>query len=84
MRGFRRCFLLTLITLGILHKKSVSQILVADTFSSAAVKTAINLYSNSFADQLHLYNGKEYNEYPLPFEEGHPYFMQDQFSIGTI
>jgi hypothetical protein len=67
-----------------LHTKAISQSLLPDASSSPAVKNAINFYSTSLTEQLRLYNGKEYQDYPLPFDEGHPYFIKTDWSKGTV
>ncbi|WP_147204112.1 hypothetical protein [Segetibacter aerophilus] len=62
----------------------ISQALVPDSSLSPAAKSAISFYSTTLKEQLRLYNGKEYQEYILPFDEGHPYFIQTNFNKGTI
>lgn len=67
-----------------LHTRAITQELLPDTSSSPAVKNAVNFYSTSLTEQLHLYNGKEYQDYAVPFDEGHPYFLRTDFSKGII
>lgn len=61
-----------------------SQSLAPDTTASPAVKNAIDYYNSVFAEQLHLYNGKEYVDYSRPFEEGQPYFLNSYWNKGTV
>jgi hypothetical protein len=61
-----------------------SQSLAPDTAASIAEKNAISYYNAVFAQQLHLYNGKEYIDYSRPFEDGQPYFLTSDWNIGTV
>jgi hypothetical protein len=62
----------------------ISQALVPDTSLSPAAKQAIAFYSTTLKEQLRLFNGKEYQDYMLPFDKGHPYFIESNFNKGTI
>lgn len=63
---------------------SLSQTLAPDASAAPAFKNALAVYNNSFADQLHLFNGTEYRDYSRPFDEGQPYFVTNEWSKGMV
>ncbi len=76
--------LLIFVILSALYTQSQSQQLAPDTSSPPAFKNVMASYNNSFAGQLHLFNGKEYRDYRKPFEEGQPYFITNTWTKGTV
>src|SRR4051794_5907994 len=62
----------------------VSQVLAADSTFSTAGRNALRFYNATLSQQLHIYNGPEYHDYVHTFQQGQPYFMQDQWSKGTV
>lgn len=72
------------VILAILQINAAAQVLLPDTTSSPAIKNAIQFYSTTLHEQLHLYNGTAYHEYVMSFEEGDPYFLQSTWSTGTV
>lgn len=67
-----------------LHIRSISQAISVDTSAGPAFKNAVAFYNNSFGPELHLFNGKEYYDYRVAFNEGHPYFFTPTWSKGTV
>lgn len=67
-----------------LRSKSESQTLEPDSTASPDVKNALVVYNASLANQLRLYNGKEYKEYQYSFELGQPFFFHSDWSKGTV
>lgn len=69
----------------LLYTRLSAQGLQPDSSSSLPVfKNIVDFYNKSLSEQLHLYNGKEYKEYPYQFNEGHPYFLSGNWSKGTL
>ncbi len=56
----------------------------ADPFPVAAMENAMAVYHHSFGDQIALYNGKRYIEYPFRFGEGDPYFNIPEPVTGSV
>ncbi|MBL7856663.1 MAG: hypothetical protein JNM57_03165 [Cyclobacteriaceae bacterium] len=52
-------------------------------FVQRSIQQAENLYHQSIAKQLNLYNGRDYKPY-IPYGEEHPYFLKDDWTIGSI
>ena len=76
--------LMIVIAFVIVHTNTLSQSLVPDTASSPAENNVIKFYNAALSEQLHLYNGKEYKDYAMPFDEGSPYFINTGWSNGTV
>lgn len=72
------------VILVINSSRSSTQSLSVDSSASLAVKNAVTFYNTVFTEQLHLYNGKEYVDYPQAFDEGQPYFLHDGWNKGTV
>jgi hypothetical protein len=53
------------------------------TFLSASKKKIVSFYTASIRDQSRLYNGSDYVIY-IPEKEEHPYFMQDDWTTGSV
>lgn len=69
----------------LLYTRLSAQGLQPDSSSSLpAIKNIVDFYNKSLSEQLHLYNGKEYKDYPYQFNEGHPYFLSNNWSKGTL
>ncbi|MDP9230846.1 MAG: hypothetical protein M3O67_09280, partial [Bacteroidota bacterium] len=69
----------------LLYVRLSGQGLQPDSSSSLpAFKSIVDFYNKSLSEQLHLYNGKEYKDYPYQFNEGHPYFLSNNWSKGTL
>ncbi|MDQ6812818.1 MAG: hypothetical protein M3040_03630 [Bacteroidota bacterium] len=84
MKGLQiRCIAIFVIMVGF-GPKAVTQSLLVDSTATPAVKNALAFYNSTFADQLHLYNGKEYKDYTHKFDSGLPYFIQSEWSNGTV
>lgn len=54
------------------------------SFREAAIKNLIRFYDTTIGKQSHLYNGPLYEPYPRPFTEGHQFFLEDFFRIGSV
>ena len=53
-------------------------------FRQKAVQSLISIYHQFLGNQAGLYNGPEYEPYPMRFKEGQPYFEADSFSLGSV
>jgi len=64
-----------------LHAQNVP----SDTsFRQASINKLVALYHTSVGPASNLYNGTQYEFYPFPFQESHPYFETSSFTSGTV
>lgn len=84
MKRLQIPFSILFVIIIICQNNAFCQSLFADTSLSPAIRNAINIYSTTLTEQLGLYNGKEYEEYITPFDEGHPYFNETGWTKGTV
>jgi len=73
-----------ILTFCALHIVCAAQRIAAMTSADAAYDKAVAFYNASFGPELRIFNGKEYQEYRESFKEGHPYFVTNAFSKGTL
>ena len=58
------------------------QKLAADTSASGA--GMLSFFQGVMGTNVQLFNGPEYEDYPFAFSAGHPYFLSDIWTIGSV
>lgn len=76
-------FFLILFCLLNVYDKVYSQTRISDS-SDDALLHAIKVYHNAAGDQSGIYNGSQYFRYPNPIFSGHPYFLTDSLTMGSV
>lgn len=63
-----------------------SQPVEENSFPESAIRFAQQLYTDTFVQQMQLYNGVKYNEVLRnpEIDRGHPFFISEKFTKGTI
>src|SRR3954447_21073730 len=77
-------FRLILPVLLLLCDTLLSQSILPDTSAPEGYKNAVALYNTSIREELHLFNGRESNDYNHPFVQGTPYFITANWSKGRV
>lgn len=70
--------------LALMSAKAFSQQATTDSnLRDASIKNVINLFNKEIAGNSHLFNAPEHRGYMRP-AIGHPYFLSEEFKIGSL
>ncbi len=70
----------------VLHGTCINaQMSVDDSlFYKTSINNAVQIFHQNIGKQAGFYNGKQYAGYPFSFKEGHPYFLTEDYSTGSL
>ena len=83
MQGLIRFFISLLLPV-FLYLNTNAQSSQQDISDASVINNVISVFDKAIGEQSHLYNGKEYINYPYQFSDGHPFFLWDNWQKGTI